>query len=903
MKLNKKFNILIIVLIFAMLGSLAIMSGRQISPGILALPLLALVLIVFLLAQIFARTQIRPLSRLITAIERTEEDSLEQMEQNRHDEFGKLAGLYRRMIDCQAEHAGEFRELHDRLEAEKRRYQTIMELATDAIFIIRTTDGKLLEYNRRAKTLLGYEDEEMSNLFIMDWDRHIQDLSTYKNIIAAINENTVELEREHTRKDGSRYTASVMTARIKIGDEEIIYSSVRDITQIKANEKDLVQKNEILEYAQKVTQLGYWVRDTETGTLRISDEMYRILRIDRVQFEGTFESITQYIHPDDRKKFMEVYADTIENNSGHTLRHRILRGDGEPAQVRSYMHPMTDHQGKGSGLMGTVQDITDLIAYEEQLRTITDTSLDAIITMDEKGLICFWNPAAERIFGYSENEALGKNLHALLAPERYHAEFRMSFQNFLKKGTGSAIGRTIELYGLHKDGHEFVISLSLSSIQKNHTWQAVAIVRDITEQKAQEKALKESDFRWKFAIEFGQEGLWDWDLRTSKVFFSPRWKEMLGFAENEIQDSLEEWEKRVHPEDMPQVQEDLKRYFEGDTEQYINEHRVLCRDGSYKWILDRGLAVERDADGRPLRVIGTHMDITEQKKEDDRIRVEHQKLITIFNSAVVGIALLNFDLQYTYTNHQYRRILGIPAEVHPVEPFSAHTQSEFATHNTSVFDRVRETGNTELIEQDVITGNNVKKRLLCSVALFPDGRQFILTVEDNTKQHEMMKILEQQALSDVLTKLGNRQAFNIKTEECFSQHRRNGISFSLLVFDIDHFKSVNDTYGHKTGDDVLVSLSAVATSNKRATDYIYRIGGEEFAVYLTGTDLEGAKHAAEQLRRKVMQEVTVNDDNHITISIGVAELQNDDTPDSLFKRADDNLYLAKRAGRNRVEAS
>lgn len=189
------------------------------------------------------------------------------------------------------------------------------------------------------------------------------------------------------------------------------------------------------------------------------------------------------------------------------------------------------------------------------------------------------------------------------------------------------------------------------------------------------------------------------------------------------------------------------------------------------------------------------------------------------------------------------------------------------------------------------------------MALFPDNKQFILTVEDNTKQHEMMKILEQQALTDVLTKLGNRQAFNIKTEECFAQHRRNGISFSLLVFDIDHFKSVNDTYGHIAGDEVLVSLSAVATSNKRATDYMYRIGGEEFAVYLTGTDLEGAKHAAEQLRRSVMEEVTVGNGHHITISIGVAELQDNDTPDSLFKRADDNLYLAKRAGRNRVEAS
>ncbi|MBN2859124.1 MAG: PAS domain S-box protein [Sphaerochaetaceae bacterium] len=898
MKLNTKFYILLIALSCIMLGSLAIIPASPMTGRVFSL-----LLIVFLLTQTVVRTRFHPLSSLLSALEAMDEDFLIKRGKNRHDETGNLAGNWYRAIDRQSDTAGENRDLHDRLDAEKRRYQTVMDLATDAIFIIRTTDGKLLEYNRRAKTLLGYEDEEMSNLFIMDWDRHIQDLSTYKDIISEINEDTVELVREHTRKDGSTYTASVMTARITVDDEQIIYASVRDITQIQANERELVQKNEILEYAQRITQLGYWVRDAETDTLRVSEEMYRILGINREQFDSRLESITACIHPDDRDRVMEVYAAARENRTGHVPRYRMCRANGEIAQVHSYMTSLTDEQGKVVGTLATVQDITEHVAYEEQLKTITETSLDAIITMDEKGLICFWNPAAERIFGYTEKEVLGRNLHTLLAPERYHAEFRTAFQQFRKTGTGNAIGRTIELYGLHKNGHEFVISLSLSAIQQHDTWQAVAIVRDITEQKAQEKALKDSEFRWKFAIEFGQEGLWDWDIRSSTVFFSPRWKEMLGFAENEIQDSLEEWEKRVHPEDMPRVQEDLKQYFEGNTEQYINEHRVLCRDGSYKWILDRGVAVERDADGTPLRVIGTHMDITEKKEEEDRIRVEHQKLITIFNSAVVGIALLNLDLQYTYTNHQYRKILGIPAEDFSAEPFTAHTQSEFATPHTSVFNRVRETGNTELIEQDIITGNDVKKRLLCSVALFPDNKQFILTVEDNTKQHEMMKILEQQALTDVLTKLGNRQAFNIKTEECFAQHRRNGISFSLFVFDIDHFKSVNDTYGHITGDEVLVSLSAVATSNKRATDFIYRIGGEEFAVYLTGTDLEGATHAAEQLRRRVMEEVTVKNGDHITISIGVAELRNDDTPDSLFKRADDNLYLAKRTGRNRVEAS
>jgi PAS domain S-box-containing protein len=132
-----------------------------------------------------------------------------------------------------------------------------------------------------------------------------------------------------------------------------------------------------------------------------------------------------------------------------------------------------------------------------------------------------------------------------------------------------------------------------------------------------DSALKESEFRWRFAIEGSGEGLWDWNIPEGTVFFTKRWKEMLGFSEDEIENNLDERDKRLHPDDKARCYADIERHFRGETPVYENEHRVLCKDGSYKWILDRGMVVSHGRDGKPLRMIGTHTDITERKEREE----------------------------------------------------------------------------------------------------------------------------------------------------------------------------------------------------------------------------------------------------------------------------------------------
>lgn len=155
-----------------------------------------------------------------------------------------------------------------------------------------------------------------------------------------------------------------------------------------------------------------------------------------------------------------------------------------------------------------------------------------------------------------------------------------------------------------------VVSLLLGGLvtllarERMHALQLAALSR---------AALTDSESRWKFAIEGSGDGLWDWNVADNTVFFSARWKQMLGYRDEEIGNDFSHWRQRVHPDDLQQALLGVSAHLEGTTPVYVNEHRLQCKDGSWKWILSRGMVIQRDTNGKPRRAIGTHTDITERK--------------------------------------------------------------------------------------------------------------------------------------------------------------------------------------------------------------------------------------------------------------------------------------------------
>jgi len=157
-----------------------------------------------------------------------------------------------------------------------------------------------------------------------------------------------------------------------------------------------------------------------------------------------------------------------------------------------------------------------------------------------------------------------------------------------------------------------------------------------------------------------------------------------------------------------------------------------------------------------------------------------------------------------------------------------------------------------------------------------------------------------QAYIDELTQLNNRKSYNERLKELISLKKRYNKSFSMLMYDIDNFKNINDTYGHIVGDTVLVKMSELVKSHLRENDYIFRIGGEEFVILLPETNLEDTKKVASKISKSIEKDLKYITDKTITVSMGVSEVNESDNEDTIFKRVDDLLYKSKNSGKNKV---
>ncbi|MFA6972023.1 MAG: transporter substrate-binding domain-containing protein [Gallionella sp.] len=175
---------------------------------------------------------------------------------------------------------------------------------------------------------------------------------------------------------------------------------------------------------------------------------------------------------------------------------------------------------------------------------------------------------------------------------------------------------------------------------------------------ARTNSLRESEFIWKFAIEGSGAGVWDWNILTDEMKYSSRLKEMLGYSDDDILPARNEWVKRIHQDDQYFVTEKMQTYLEGKTQIYVVECRLRCKDGSYKWILDRGMVVSRSKEGKPLRMIGTHADMTERKLE--KIALQQSERHLIQSQAIAHIGSWTYDMSHDITwSEEMYRIFGV----------------------------------------------------------------------------------------------------------------------------------------------------------------------------------------------------------------------------------------------------
>jgi PAS domain S-box-containing protein len=327
----------------------------------------------------------------------------------------------------------------------------------------------------------------------------------------------------------------------------------------------------------------------------------------------------------------------------------VLRENGEFIHTRCFTRDITDRKYAELSLRETLKSLEFQKFALDRAAIVAITDRDGVIT-DVNDQFC-------QISQYSKEELLGQT-HRIIS-SHYHSP---AFFQALWSTIASGKIWEGEIKNKAKDGSFYWVWTTIVPFldSTGEPFQYLAIRFDVSPLKAVEEHLRANEERWQLALRGNNDGIWDWNVKTNEVFFSPRWKEMLGYTDAEIPNHLDEWTKRVHPDDLDWVTQTIQNHLSKKTPFYTAEYRVQCKDGTYKWILDRGQALWNE-DGTPMRMVGSHTDISEAKR-DEVVRKQAETIIleqaALLNIATDAIMVRNLDQQLLFLNKSAEQLYG-----------------------------------------------------------------------------------------------------------------------------------------------------------------------------------------------------------------------------------------------------
>ena len=564
----------------------------------------------------------------------------------------------------------ESKQAEEALKLSEEKFRLSFMTSLDAFYWSTLEDGKILEVNRVFDDVFGYSRDEVIGRTSQELGLYVDpdDRARMLSILKASG-HIKDLELKGRKKSGELITISLSVSKMLVNDQQYILGVIRDITERKQMESALRESEANYRSLFANASIGIFHSLPEGRFLRVNKALAHMLGyVSPEDMVAAITNIETQIYVDLQKRSI-LLDRTLQQADWIYAENRYRRKDGTIITANLSVRNILNADGTVAYLEGFVEDITERKRADEALRTnesrfrkvLQEISTVAVQGYAPDGTTQYWNKASERLYGYSAQEAIGRNLLDLIILPEMREDVEKAIQ--LMAETGVPIPAS-ELLLMRKDGSRVEVFSSHTIVQvPGRTQELFCIDIDLTKRKRAEVALQMQEERLRLALASSRQGWFDLDIPSGAVKVSPEYIRMIGHDPAEFQTNLQGWIDGIHPEDRDGVLQVFHECIKaGDTRSM--EYRRRTKTDEWLWICSTGKVMEYDSEHKPLRMIGTHQDITERKQAEEALMRSEADLSIAQSIAHIGSWRVVFSegAEHWIGSDELLRIYGYPPD-------------------------------------------------------------------------------------------------------------------------------------------------------------------------------------------------------------------------------------------------
>lgn len=790
----------------------------------------------------------------------------------------------------------ELQQSRKQLEENDQLLASLLDQNEDAIFMF-DTEGYFLEVNGASEKITGFGNGELIGT-------HFSQSMPKREVVKIENlfkQSAVGISSRHEtviyHKDGHEVYLNIKNIPIVVeGKVTGVFGIARDITKDKKTLEELsIVKSRLESFINDSTDSISMV-DREGKVLFINDAFTNIYGFSKEEVIGKEPPIIP--------NWLKEQADDLNQQ---VLLGKKVQGiyvkrqkkTGELVDMSISLSPIYDEMGQISGVSHISRDISDqkklqmeLMCIKEELELVWNNTSDAIFMIDQKGSFLKGNPAFEEMLGWKVEE-MKKQTKSPIYPQ-FHLQQLEYFLEDLKSGQRIP---SFQTQRMRKDGSLIDVVANYRPINKGNVL-AVGTYQDVTKYRQILNKQEESEEKFKSVVEAAPEAI---IIHTGgKINFINQAGLELLKAKSKYQVIGKPLLDFVYPSDQKQMVEKMKEALQQENKENIVEERFYTLDGEILYAEATFAAIR---DHGKTSVVVMLRDITTKRRAEKAMRESEERFRIIAEYSMDIIKVINPQGKILYTSPSLEKVLGYPVRNMIGKEFFINVHSEDLQEIKEKFKKMFETKeyfqvNLRRIHQD---GHSVWLNTDFVPVINADGEieRIVAISADITEMRRKEKRLSEMAYSDHLTGLPNRRLFLDRLQQAFYTSDRTGKLTALMVLDCDKFKTINDTFGHDVGDEVIKIFAKRVKSSLRKRDTLSRVGGDEFTIVLPEiSKVEDVAEISDRILKIVNEKMLISGNElEISTSIGIS-FYNPNAPsntDVLFKKADQELYKVYKA--------